>query len=338
MKGKIRTVLGDIDPNTAGAVDTHDHLIRTGGIEVREHKDFLMDSVDAGSKEYAEFLEHAEKFSGSPINTMCCMDPIGSGRNVPKMLEIAEKFKGKGNIIMTTGFHKAHFYDTRNSFLACVPTDKVVEMMIAEIEEGMDKYSYCGPVVQRVKAKAGIIKAATGYDGIHPFEKKNLEVASKTSLATGCPILVHTQLGTSALEVAQIIKKHGVSPDRVAISHMNKNPNKHYYAQVMDEGVFISLDGPDRVKYYPDSLLAENIKWLCDQGYSDRIMLAMDAGRTYYQTHYSKLRGGHQSEGIKYLFTRFVPLLRKMGVSEDHLKQILIENPKKWLTFIEGKK
>jgi len=253
MKGKIRTVLGDIAPEEAGVTDTHDHLIRTGGIEVREHKDFLMDSVAAGAAEFGDFLKAGGK-------TMCCMDPIGAGRNVPKMLEIAQQFAGQGNIIMTTGFHKAHFYDTRNSFLACVPTADVVKMMVAEIEEGMDIYSYCGPVVKRVKAKAGIIKAGTGYDGIAPFEQKGLEVAAKTSLQTGCPILIHTQLGTSALEVAKILKKHGVKPERVALSHLNKNPNKYYYKEVMDQGVFLSLDGPDRVKYYPDSVLAENIK------------------------------------------------------------------------------
>jgi predicted metal-dependent phosphotriesterase family hydrolase len=35
VKGKIRTVLGDINPKENGITDTHDHLIRTGGIEVR---------------------------------------------------------------------------------------------------------------------------------------------------------------------------------------------------------------------------------------------------------------------------------------------------------------
>ena len=326
MIGKIRTVLGDIEPNDLGITDCHDHLIRTGGIEVREHKDFLMDSVQAGGDEFADYLKAGGR-------SMVCADPIGAGRNVPKMLEIANRFAGKGHIIMTTGFHKAHFYDTRNSFLAVTPINDVVKMMIAEIEEGMDLYSYVGPVVKRVKAKAGLIKAATGYDGIHPFELKNLEVAAKTSVATGCPILIHTQLGTSALEVAKILQKHGARPDRIMLSHLNKNPNKYYYKQVMDTGVSLAFDGPDRVKYYSDAVLAENIKWLIDKGYQKQITLAMDAGRTYYQHHYSKLRGGHQSEGIKYLLTRFVPLLKVLGVSQAALDDILIKNPQKWLTF-----
>lgn len=328
MNKFIRTVLGDIDPNELGVTDCHDHLIRTGGIEVREHKDFLMDSVEAGIYEFNDFLQNGGK-------SMVCCDPIGCGRDVPKMLEIANNFKGKGNIIMVTGFHKGHFYDERTSFLACVPTDKVVEMCVKEINEGMDIYSYCGPVVERSNAKAGCVKAGTGYGVISPFEKKGLEVAAKTSLATGCPIVVHTQLGTMAYEAAKIIMSFGVKPDRIALSHLNKNPDKYYYKKVLDLGVFINFDGPDRVKYYADSVLADNIKWLIDNNpkYANQILLAMDAGRVYYQIGYSHERGKKIGLGISYLLTRFIPLLKEVGISEGDIKKILVDNPKKWLTF-----
>lgn len=328
MEKFIRTVLGDIAPEDLGVTDCHDHLIRSGGIEVREHKDFLMDSVEAGKFEFQDWLNNGGK-------SMVCCDPIGCGRDVPKMLEIAESFKGKGNIIMVTGFHKGHFYDERTSFLAAVPTDKVVEMCVKEITEGMDKYSYCGPVVERTKAKAGVCKAGTGYGMISPFERKGLEVAAKTSLATGCPIVVHTQLGTMAYEAAKILLSFGVKPDRIALSHLNKNPDKYYYKKVLDLGVFINFDGPDRVKYYADSVLADNLKWLIDQNpkYADQILLAMDAGRCYYQIGYSKERGDKTSLGIAYLLNRFVPLLKEVGIKEDAINKFLVENPKKWLTF-----
>ncbi len=93
-------------------------------------------------------------------------------------LEIAEAFKGKANIVMSTGFHKAAFYDKYSSWLACVPTDDIVKMMVAEVEEGMDEYNYNGPVVKRSKAKAGIIKAGTGYAAIDRLELKALRSKS----------------------------------------------------------------------------------------------------------------------------------------------------------------
>ena len=325
MEGKIRTVLGDIDPKELGVTDCHDHLIRTGGHEIRLHKDFLMDSVECGVNEFKEYVKAGGK-------SMVCCDPIGGGRNVPKMLEVANAVKNDGNIVMVTGFHKEHFYDKRNSFLATVDVDKVVEMMVAEIEVGMDKHSYNGPVVERVKARAGAIKAGTGYDGISPFEKKSLEVAAKTSKQTGCPIIVHTQLGTSAYETSLLLQKLGANADRIMLSHLNKNPDKYYYKKVLQTGVSIAFDGPDRVKYYPDSLLAENIKWLVDQGFQKQITLAMDAGRTFYQKYYAA-RAGHQTEGIAYLLTRFVPLLKEVGVNDEAINDMLVNNPKRWLAF-----
>ena len=98
----VRTVLGDIDPGDLGVTDAHDHLIRSGGEEVRENRNFLMDSVAAGTRELVSFIEAGGK-------SMVCMDPIGCGRNVSKMLEIANQVRGRGHLIMVTGFHKAAF-------------------------------------------------------------------------------------------------------------------------------------------------------------------------------------------------------------------------------------
>ncbi|BFO93115.1 hypothetical protein MPTA7396_5200 [Mycoplasmoides pneumoniae] len=45
----------------------------------------------------------------------------------------------------------------------------------------------------------------------------------------------------------------------------------------------LCFDGPDRVKYYPDCLLAKHIKYLVDLGFVKHITLALDAGRVLYQ-------------------------------------------------------
>lgn len=41
----IRTILGDIDPGKAGVMDTHEHLIRIGGVKVTlEGEDYRLGS------------------------------------------------------------------------------------------------------------------------------------------------------------------------------------------------------------------------------------------------------------------------------------------------------
>ncbi|QSH41404.1 phosphotriesterase [Lentisphaerota bacterium ZTH] len=321
----VRTVLGDIDSKDLGVTDSHDHLIRTGGEEVRENKSFLMDSVSAAKEEFGSFLDVGGK-------SMMCMDPIGCGRDVPKMLEVAEAYAGRGNIVMTTGFHKAAFYDTRTHWLATNKIDDVVNMCALEIEEGMDENSYNGPVVKRTAAKAGLIKAGTGYAQIFPFEKKALEVAALTQQRTGCPISVHTQLGTMGEITAEMLKGFGADLSHTVLCHLQKNPDRYEYKRILDKGINICFDGPDRVKYYADCILADNIKWLVDRGYQKQILLSMDAGRIEYQTAYMKEKNVI-AKGIKWLLTGFVPILKEIGVSEEAVQDMLVNNPARIFAF-----
>lgn len=54
----------------------------------------------------------------------------------------------------------------------------------------------------------------------------------------------------------------------------------------------------------------------------------MDAGRCYYQTHYSEERGGVYTLGVKYLITRFLPLLKEVGVTQEEIDKFMIHNPR----------
>jgi len=323
----VRTLLGDISPQELGVCNAHDHVIRSGGEEVREDIDFLLDSVEASKRELEYWVEAGGK-------SVFDMNPIGCGRNVPKNLEIAEALRGKCHIIQTTGFQKSGFYCTRTHWLNTVKDiNKIVDVLAAEIDEGLDLHSYNGPIVERVKAKAGVIKAGTSYAAINKFELRALQAAALTQQRTGCPISVHTQQGTMALEVANHLKAFGADLSHVAICHVQKNPDKYYHREVMNTGAYICYDGPDRVKYYSDSVHAENLKWLVDRGFQKQILLSMDAGRASYQRAYMELKG-KETLGMAYLLQRFVPLLREVGVSEDAIQDMLVNNPAKAFSFI----
>ncbi|WP_294181508.1 phosphotriesterase [uncultured Clostridium sp.] len=314
----IRTILGDISPEEMGITDSHDHLIRSGGPEVEENPRFLMDSVPSAIKEFLSFADAGGK-------TMVCMDPIGCGRNVNSMLKVAESVKDRGHIIMTTGFHKGIRYDKRTSWLATVDIDKIVEMMVAEIQVGMDIHSYNGPVVERTDARAGLIKAGTGYRLISKLEQKALKVAAITQQETGCAISVHTDLGTMALETAKLLKSYGANPQKVILCHLQRNPDIYYYEKVLNEGVNICFDGPNKVKYAPDSLLAKNMISLVNKGYAKQLLLSMDAGFMDGLKSYMEDEG--MANGIDYMLTRFIPLLKQLGMRNEKLNYILRDNP-----------
>ena len=322
----IRTVLGDIDPKDFGVCDCHEHLIRTGGAELSLAPDFLLDDIGTAEAEFRSWTD-----SGGA--SMVCMDPIGCGRDVPRMMELANRLRGRGHIVMATGFHKGEFYDQRSHWLATAPVDAAVDAVAREIEEGMDLYSLSGPIVRRVPAKAGVVKAGAGFMAISEFERKALQVAAEVHLRTGCPISVHTQGGTLGPEILEALKGCGADESRVILCHLQKNPDIYEWRRVLDRGAWVCLDGPARPQHNPDSLLAENIRRLTDWGYADRLLLAMDAGRGRYQKAYMESRGSWGVRGIAWLLTGFVPLLREVGVGQGDIDAMLVDNPARAFAF-----
>lgn len=314
----IRTVLGDIPLEEMGITDCHDHIIRSGGPEVKQDISFLMDDVSAAKREFKHYLDAGGK-------TMICMDPIGCGRNVPKMLEVAKAFSEIGNIVMTTGFQKGSNYCPNTSFLATVDAKRIAEMMILEITEGMDIHSYNGPIIERTQAKAGVIKAGTSYRIITKLEQKALEVAAITQQETGCAISMHTDFGTMGIEILGILGDYGANLEKVVLCHMQRNLDKYYYEQILDKGAVICFDEPNKPQYRPDIVIAENIKWLVGQGYENQIVIGMDGGKKEALGAYMESAG--RANGLEYMLTRFVPIMKKVGVSQRVIDKILVENP-----------
>lgn len=314
----VRTLLGDIPAQQIGVTDCHDHLIRSGGPEIKLDAAFLMDDEEAAKKEFDSFL-HAGG------HTMICMDPIGCGRNVPKMLRVAQAFAGRGNLVMTTGFQKGSLYDPRTSFLATVDTKRIADMMVAEIEQGMDRHSYNGPVVERVEAKAGLIKAGTSYRLITRLERKALTVAAWTQRETGCPISVHTDYGTMGPELLDILAENQGNLEHTIICHVQRNPDRYYYKLLLDRGAYLCFEESNKVQYRPDTEIAECIRWIIDQGYGQQVLLGMDGGRREALAAYMESDG--LANGLDYMLRRFVPVLEWTGVSQEAIRMILEENP-----------
>jgi len=311
---RVQTLLGDIAPQEMGVTDAHDHLIRSGGIEIVHDPDFRLDDVDKAAQEMESFIEAGGK-------TLVDMDPIGCGRNVPKMLEIAERVRGRGHIILTTGFHRGELYDNKTHWAATCTVDQIAELLVAEIREGLDLHSYNGPVVERTAAKAGVIKAGTGYGAISSFEKRIFRSVTIAQQETGAPIVTHTERGTMAMEQVELLQEYGADLERVVLSHVQKNSDPWYHLRLLETGITLCYDGPARVKYYPDSIIADLIYRAADAGFQKQLLLCMDAGRASYQKAYG---GGY---GIDYMLTAFVPRLRREGLAESVIDDMLVNNP-----------
>ena len=185
----------------------------------------------------------------------------------------------------------------------------------------MDQNGYEGPLVKRSLAKAGVIKVASDYQLINLATKVALEAAAIAHLATGSPVLTHTEMGTMGMQQIRLLKSHGVLPQHVVLSHMDRNPDLYVHRELAQAGAFLEYDGPGRVKYFPESTLMELIRGMFEANFGDHVLLGGDMARRSYWKAYG---GG---PGIAYTLEHFVPRLRNEGFSAEEIHQMLVANP-----------
>ncbi len=310
----IETVLGKVDPSAIGKTDAHDHLIRDGGVEVITNgSNFDMPSTDKAIEELKLFKEVGG-------NTLAEMTPIGSGRNIEKLRHIS-RVSGV-NIIATTGFHKSEFYD-KSHFLWKYDVDKLTELLILDVTEGIDIYDYAGPFVERSKGKAGVIKAACSLQSITKIEEEELIVAATASKETGAPVSLHLQNGTMALEAIDILLANGAAPNNIILGHIDRNPDFYYHQQIASKGVYLIYDGAARVRYYTDEVIADLFKKMIEAGYGDQLLMGADlGGKSYFRSY----EGG---PGLGYNLGVFAPRLLNNGISQEAVDKVTIYNAQK---------
>lgn len=314
---KVLTILGPIAPEELGVCDYHDHLITIGGGEVRADRDLLLDRVDYAVQDLAEYRRNGG-------NAMVEMNPIACGRAIGPLLEIARQVPV--HILVATGFQRGHYYEP-DHWVHRYTMEQLADLVIKDITEGVDLHNYEGPIVERTEARAGVIKWATQYNHMTPIEEKMGRAVAMAHRTTGAPISTHTELGTFGHEQLDLLEREGVSPHRVVLGHIDRNPDFGYHKELAVRGAFLGYDGPSRVKYWPDNVLVDLMLKMVDAGYGKQLLLGGDMGRRTYWKAYG---GG---PGHSYNLTNFVPRLRREGLSEQASQDILVSNPATLYTF-----
>jgi predicted metal-dependent phosphotriesterase family hydrolase len=306
----IRTVLGDIAPDTLGVTMAHEHLLMTGGWPIRQEPDFRLDSVDAAVAE-------VEPYTALGGQAVVEMTPFGFGRSAAGLTEISRR-TGM-HIVACTGFHKLAYY-ADNHWLHRYSAEQIAQLLMEEVEFGMDEHGLEGPLRAQVAARAGVIKLATEYHKAGPVIEKLAEAIGATHARTGVPIATHTEKGTMGHVQLDMLEKAGVPADAVILGHIDHNPDAALLAELAARGAYLACDMPGRTKYGPDSQVIELLTHLVDAGHSNRILLGSDLARRSYWT---TLGGG---PGLGYLLGTFVPRLRAVGLGELP-ETALVSNP-----------
>jgi predicted metal-dependent phosphotriesterase family hydrolase len=305
----VRTVLGDVEE--LGITYAHEHLFMTGGWPVRNEPDYRLDSLDAAVVEVTE----AQRLG---LSAVVEMTPLGFGRSPSLMKELAER-TGL-HVIAVTGFHKSGYYSDAH-WMHRYSVDEITELLVAEIEQGMDEYGLVGPLVRRSSARAGAIKIATAYHSFGRGVARLVGAVAAAARRTGVPVVTHCDKGTMGHELLDALASEGVAADRVVLGHIDHNPDAGYLASLAERGAYLAFDRPGRIKYGTDSEIVMLVAELAERGLGDRVLFGMDLARRSY---WPSLGGG---PGLTYLLERFVPRLEAAGLGEV-AKAALTGNPR----------
>ena len=176
--------------------------------------------------------------------------------------------------------------------------------------------------------RAGIIKIATGDEGLTAVYEKIFTAAAEAHRITGAPILTHTELSKFGFEQVRFLTGEGVSPEHIIVSHMDRVIDVDENARLAETGVFLEYDTIARFKYHSNAEELRLISEIVGKGYGNNILLGLDTTRERMTAY-----GG--DIGLDYIKSTFIPMLEGMGINSGQIDDFMVHNPRRALSFAE---
>lgn len=310
MDTAINTVTGTITPDQLGPTLIHEHVfVQYGGPSPDcKNPGRARDRIADVCTGYIEQIRQH--------GIMTLVDPttVDLGRNVPLLADIAAK--SGFNIICATGIYSPSTYVRVRSRLGGNP-DAVADMFIRELTDGIDDTG----------VKAGIIKVVNGAPVIRKDEHELLLAAAKASVATGAPVITHTE-GVLGDEQQRILTGAGVPAHRIIIGHSCLSKNFDYHMSILHGGSYLAFDRfgmPDM----PDEVRADSLLKLIDAGFASRLMVSHDS--VWYWVDGPRIGTGAYKNWVPTnFFERIVPMLNYGGVTDEQIRTMLQDNPRRF--------
>ncbi|WP_288192174.1 phosphotriesterase-related protein [uncultured Phyllobacterium sp.] len=240
----------------------------------------------------------------------------GIGRNPLALRRIA---KAAGlNVVMGAGYYLGSSHPAE---VAAMTVGDIANEIVREAVEGVDG----------TDVKIGLIGEIGVSSDFTAEEEKSLRGAAQAQVRTGLPLMVHLpgwfRLGHRVLDV---VAQEGADIRHTVLCHMNPSHDDFsYQSELAARGAFIEYDmiGMDffyadqQVQCPSDEEAARAIVRLAEAGYLDRVLLSHDVFLKMMLTRY----GGN---GYAYVLRHFLPRLKRHGLDETALDQMMRANPR----------
>ncbi len=308
----VQTVRGPIDPGSLGFTLPHEHTaIALWHIPNRWDYWELRRDEPIITAELARFREKGGT---------CLVDLTlpGVGRD-PDWLAGLSAVTGL-DIVMGAGWYREAYYPPE-ALIDRRTVDDLADEIVREASEG----------VAGSGIKAGVIgEIGTDKPWLSAREERVHRAAARAARRTGLAITTHAVQSTVGLEQLTVFEAEGADLSRVVIGHADSYPDPAYHRAIVERGASVEFDflgmSFTPLERHGESRIVESICDLLAAGHVERILLSQDVCHDSQLSHY----GGN---GYTYLADAFLPRLRTAGVSDDEIRTITVENPRRLLTI-----
>ena len=347
LVGKVQTVLGPIEPESLGVTMTHEHLLSTfeevlaspeeasrralyeaplsmdllGQFyhgQADNKSNFKLDDITPIIEEVGLYKQFGGQALVDATNIGLGRDPIGLTR-ISRATGV--------HVIMGSSFyvgatHPADMDDRSEESLA--------EQIVGEVVRG----------VGDTGVKAGVMGEVGCSWPLHPNERKVLRATARAQRVTGASILIHPGRDqTAPAEIMEGILQARADLSRVIVGHLDRTIfDKKMLKELAETGCFLEYDFfGEEASYFPsapqidimnDAHRLSMMLWLISEGHGNQLVVSHDIARKS-----QLVRNGGQ--GYCYFLEYMVPRMRAKGFKERDIQRILVDNPKRALTFIE---
>ncbi|MBI4306918.1 MAG: phosphotriesterase-related protein [Chloroflexi bacterium] len=307
--GKVMTVKGPIEGERLGLTLMHEHIfIRLWEVSGRFDAAGIVDDEDLLTNELMSFKRHG----GASVVDLTLTD---IGRQPARLKAMSER-TGL-NIVMGCGWYRQPYYRPEAN-IDRRTVDDLARELIGEVENGVGETGIRPGIIGEIGADKTWISAQ---------EERVHRAAARAQIATGLAINTHAVKGGAGLAQLRIFEDEGADLSRVIIGHADSYPLLDYLLAIADKGATIAFDnisGDNEGRYRMTLNLAVG---LVKRGYAGQLVLSHDV---CYDSHLAFYGG----RGYAYLTSTFLPALGEAGVTQEAIRQMTVENPRRLLTRV----
>ncbi len=313
----VNTVTGPVSTGALGFTLMHEHVMVSASGLYDSYPDLL------GSDREKKAIASLTRARQEGIATIVDATTFDLGRKAQLLAHVSRE--SGVNIINATGW----WLDVPR-FLTGVSANQMAVEFIRDVEEGF----------RGTDIKAGILKCAADFENVTPPLETMARAVARAHLRTGLPIMVHSfPTGHVARTQIKIFKEEGVDLTRVKIDHSNDTTDTDYLKWILDQGCYLGLDR------YPGRLVSPHMRTvtlhkLIELGYAERLcpshdciclaVLKENPDGSMPEEHEFARNNQHE---YLYIKKEVIPELKEMGVSEETITTLFVDNPRR---FFEG--